>query len=157
MIEFDENGFLKPYGPISADLDTVERIFVEEFITSTTRRNLFGQYREYNARLLVLLTSGFTQWIDGSFISRKRDPEDIDVLTFVDAEFYNRHEREIEELKQEYRNQRPVLVDAYFVRVYPEGHRRYFDYQSNRVEWLYDWTRTVGRRPENKGLIELQF
>ena len=157
MIKSDQNGYLKPYSPVLADPETVERVFVEDFTNSITRRNLFERYSEYNARLLALLTGGFTQWIDGSFISRKSDPDDIDVLTFVDADLYNQHEQAIDELKQEYRNQRPVLVDAYFVRVYPEGHRRYFDYQSNRVEWLYDWTRTVGRRPKHKGLIELQF
>ncbi|AQG82133.1 hypothetical protein AWR27_24250 [Spirosoma montaniterrae] len=135
----------------------MERVFVTEFANSTTRQALFEQYRAYTDRLLTLLPGGFTQWIDGSFVSRKRDPNDIDVLTFVDADLYSQHEREIDELKQAYRMQRPMLVDAYFVRVYPVGHRLRFDFESNRVEWLFDWTRTVGRKPRHKGLIELDF
>lgn len=156
-MEFDENGYLKPYGPISADLATLEDVFVRAFPNSTTRQPIFEQYQEYIQRLRELAPDGFIQWIDGSFVTRKLNPDDIDVVTFIDANVYDQHERQIEELKRAYRTQRPVLVDAYFVRVYPEGHRRYFDYQSNRVEWLYDWTRTVGRKPKPKGLIELQF
>ena len=55
VLEFDQHGFLIPYAPIPATLKTVERVFVEGFPNSTTRRANFERYEEYNARLLALI------------------------------------------------------------------------------------------------------
>lgn len=155
MIEFDENGFVKPYRPVLTDLTTLEEVFVLEFPTSTTRRGHFEQYREYNSRLLELLLGGFTQWVDGSFVSRKLNPNDIDVLTFFDHSFYYLNERKIRALKEEFANKAGGRVHAHPIRVYPESHPLRHLYESDRVQWLFDWSRTTIRPRKNKGLIEL--
>lgn len=154
MIEFDENGFLKPYGPSRTDLDTLEQVFVNEFTTSTTRREHFERFREYNERLRVLMSVELVQWIDGSFVSRKTNPNDIDVLTFVDDQLFTQHGQALKLLKNEF-DKGAGRVDAYFIRVYPDGHLYRNHYESDRVQWLFDWGRTNSRPRKNKGLIEL--
>ncbi|AQG78620.1 DUF6932 family protein [Spirosoma montaniterrae] len=154
MLIFDEYGFLKPYEPIKIDLDMLEHVFVREFANSITRQTIFEQYRAYTDRLLTLLPGGFTQWIDGSFVSRKLDPNDIDVLTFIDADLYSRHERALKELKNEFA-QGAGRVDVHFIRIYAEGHRYRPHFESDRVQWLFDWSRTNTRPRRNKGFLEL--
>ena len=152
-LTFDQYGYLTPAEPIPTDLATFERVFVQEFTQSTKRQTLFDRYLEYNACLSEFLP-GYTQWIGGSFVSRKLNPNDIDVLTFVNSTLYDQHEPAIGELKQ-WRFQRPKLVDGFFVRVYPQGHQLHSHSESDRVQWLYDWSRTNTHPRRNKGFIEL--
>jgi hypothetical protein len=156
MLTFDANGYLTPYVPIVADLATVEQTFVEAFPTSTTRRPHFNRYLDYNTRLSEFLPTGLTQWIDGSFVSRKLNPNDIDVLTFVEYTLYDRHEKELRELKREFVTRVEGRVDAHLIVVYPEGHRRRIYYESDRIQWLFDWSRTARPPRRNKGFIELK-
>ena len=153
-LKFDDNGFLTPYGPILANFATVKRVFVDEFTNSTNRHSIFKRYEELNARLLQLMPGGFTQWVDGSFISRKINPNDIDVLTFVDTILYQRYEQTFRVL----RNAFAVgygRVDANVIQVYPNGHPKLFLYESDYIEWLHSWSRTVQKPRKSKGFIEL--
>lgn len=154
-LTFDQYGFLTPYQPIPTDLPTFERVFVQEFPESANRRALFDRYLEYNARLSEFLP-GYTQWIGGSFVSRKVNPNDIDLLTFLDNELFERHEQPIAELKQ-WRLRRPKLIDGFFIRIYPNSHRLHSHSESDRVQWLFDWSRTNMHPRRNKGLIQLNF
>ncbi|TAE32331.1 MAG: hypothetical protein EAZ91_05575 [Cytophagales bacterium] len=51
MLDFDRTGFLKPYEPIPADLETLERVFVEEF----TIEQFTEQRDKYVGQLALLL------------------------------------------------------------------------------------------------------
>lgn len=136
---------------------TVKDVFVEAFAESTTRRQLFDSYVRFNDQIRALLPEGFTQWIDGSFVSQKQNPGDIDVLTFVDYQRYEQQEQEIDQLKQAHRRHRPVVVDAYFIQVYPESHPLWILYNSNRVEWLHLWSRTYRPPRRNKGFLAITY
>lgn len=78
-------------------------------------------------------------WIDGSFISKKLNPSDIDILVCADAEIYdaNSSVRKVldwldqEDLKPTY------FCDSYLQLDYPDGHK-------NRV--LSERTKTSWRR-----------
>ena len=153
-LQFDENGFLTPYNPVSSDLNTVKRVLVDTFPTSTTRRPIFERYLTLNARLLTLMPDGFTQWIDGSFVSRKINPNDIDVLTFIDTALFDQHEPAVRALRTEFATG-AGRVDVRTIRVYPEGHPRRNWYESDRVQWLFDWSRTNNKPRQQKGFIEL--
>lgn len=155
-MEFNQYGYLLPYGPISSDLTTLERVFVEEFSESVTRRRLFDNYQAFTDQIRTLLPVGYTQWVDGSFVSRKRDPGDIDLLTFVDTTDYDRHEQTFRQLRADYKG-RAAPLDLYFLRVYPDGHRYRIQYESDRVQWLFDWSRTYKPPRRDKGFIELTF
>lgn len=152
MIEFDENGFLKPYDIIETDLATIEKIFVEGVPLSSTRKAIFESYLSYNEELRKIIPTGFTQWIDGSFVTKKRNPKDIDLVTFIDFEQYNSKEREIDKLRAE-RSKRGSLVDGYFVAIYPKEHILGNIYEIERKKWLFQFS--TDKRTKNKGILQI--
>ena len=157
-LEFNEYGYLIPYQPILTDVVTFEQVFVESFPESITRRPLFEQYQAFNQLLYELLPNGFSQWINGSFVSRKSDPNDIDVVTFVDASLYDRYEKQFDVLRG-WRNRRSKSVDGFFVRYYPENHRYRIRYEYDCTDWLNTFGTWKDRtqKTRNKGFITLNF
>lgn len=158
MFLFDANGFLMPAQIAPATLAEVEEVFVEHIPYSKTRRVLFNNYLRYIHEFRNKVTRNFTQWINGSFISQKENPNDIDFVTFLDYEIYEAHERFLDKfwtfsLESE-------GLDAYLVEVYPKEHEKYTIYQSNieRYRGLYGKT-TLDEQGIRlpKGFIELKF
>jgi len=77
-----------PDGVYSTDEATFYDRFVGQLPESTTREDIYGGFmrlrgesRERGIRA--------TQWIDGSFVESKPDPEDVDVVTFCDYDELN--------------------------------------------------------------------
>ena len=66
MLQFDKQGYLKPYQPIETDLVTFERIFANNKV----RQLLFKEYLTYLDDLNKIIPNGFFQWIDGSFVTK---------------------------------------------------------------------------------------
>lgn len=60
----------------------LDKYFAEPFQDSTTRRQLVGQLRLLIGKFRSLGLSG-ELWIDGSFVTRKPGPKDIDVVFVV--------------------------------------------------------------------------
>ena len=155
-LQFDEYGFLTPYNLIPADMNTLKRVFVDGFPISTTRQRLFARFEDFTANLRELLPDRYTQWVDGSFVSQKQNPNDIDVLTFVEYNLYNQQRKQFDALNSWHKLQAQE-VQAFFVTVYPENHRQRHLYESDRVQWLFDWGRTRSLPRRRKGIIELTF
>lgn len=90
-------------------------------------------------------------WLDGSFITLKKDPQDIDILIFVRSEILLENERELTLLKNKYQPK----IDSYFIELFPKNHPKYFLFEMNRKEWLF--TLSTSRSFKNKGIIEIEF
>jgi hypothetical protein len=155
MIEFDENGFLKPYDIIETDLATIEKIFVEDVPLSSTRKAIFEGYLSYNEELRKIIPAGFMQWIDGSFTTKKVNPNDIDIITFVDFEVYNANEKQIDELRRT-RQTTNRIIDGYFVKIYPENHKHRNWYENDKMQWLFTFNR-VKNTKLSKGFLQINF
>lgn len=155
MIEFDENGFLKPYDLIETDLATIEKIFVDSVPLSSTRKAIFESYLSYNEELRKIIPTGFIQWIDGSFTTKKVNPNDIDIVTFVDFEVYNANEKQIDELRRT-RQTTNRIIDGYFVKVYPENHKNRNWYDIDRMQWIFTFNR-VKNSKLSKGFLQINF
>lgn len=84
QLDFDEFGNLTPYKIIETDLITLEAYFVTAFPKSKTRKRLFENYLSYIYRFQDEVFPIFEQWIDGSFVTQKENPKDIDIVTFLD-------------------------------------------------------------------------
>jgi hypothetical protein len=82
-ITFDEKGNLEPYHLISMNLTTLEANFVYDFPNSNKRKILFQNLINYQLDLRNLLKMSFIQWIDGSFVSNKLNPQDIDLVNLI--------------------------------------------------------------------------
>ncbi|WP_028525393.1 DUF6932 family protein [Runella limosa] len=152
---FDQYGHLFPYEVVPTDFDTFETVFVKNFPSTSKRHQWFKNYVTYVDELKHLLGTGFTQWIDGSFVSQKFNPNDIDFVTFIDFELYERFEKEIELIRKK-RYQRTNGTDGYFIKTYPIDHKLQPIYQLERKRWLFDFTMNLyNKRP--KGIIQLSF
>ena len=64
-------------------LAELRRVCVEAFPGNVRRQTLFGLLEIYLARF-ALLDAHFTIWIDGSFVTSKANPGDIDVVVWFD-------------------------------------------------------------------------
>ncbi len=94
------------------------------FPNSITRKRLFINYLRYLESFKSRVTRNFTQWINGSFISQKENPKDIDLVTFFDFEIYESQEPYLDKfwsfsLENE-------GLDAYLVKAYPKSHPNHY-------------------------------
>lgn len=159
-LTFDQRGNLFPYKNIKLDLDAFRFLFVEKFSENEHRKKIFENYLKFVDDFSKQISSNFIQWIDGSFVSSKDYPNDIDFVTFISNEVFQANEQLIQEnfrlngAKQKYE------VDAYTIRQYPKDHKRYMLYQSDRLYWFNLFTQTKKNRAKKKypkGFIEIEF
>lgn len=160
MLQFDENGHLFPYEIQSVTLEEMREVFVDAFPESETRKRLFDNYLNWIFDFQRDVFPYFTQWIDGSFVTQKLNPKDIDFVTFLDGRVY-----EIKEKRKEldrfwsFSNEDKGL-DAYFLAEYTEEHENHRDFNSLKEGWLlrYGYTRRdEQQRAYPKGFIQIIF
>jgi hypothetical protein len=155
---FDEYGYLTPYEIIEIDLETFEQTFVKAFENSDTRPVIFGAYLEYLNQLQEILGDGrFYQWTDGSFITQKQNPRDMDFVTFLDFEMYLKHKTQLNELrKQRYTGKK--LLDNYFVPVFDKTNSRFSEFEGDRLYWLHLFEKDSRKiQKYKKGFLKLNF
>jgi hypothetical protein len=157
---FDVHGYLTPYRKIKSDLSSLKDGFVEPFDEKSTRHKLFQGYLNYNQELKKILEeSHFTQWINGSFISSKTNPGDIDLVSLVDHKLAEKHEGNLSRFLNPEAKQR-YGVDGYIVKVYPEGHPYYSRIETDLLYWEHWFTKSRKNRRKKrfpKGFLELEF
>ena len=153
-MEFDIKGNLTPYDNIVIDWSTFKAEFVDAFPQSDTRQVIFRNFSEYIEKLIPIIGNGFHQWIDGSFVTRKLNPRDIDLVTFIDADIYYSNEPEIDLLRAYHRDNK-TGVDEYFVKIYPETHLKHAFYHMDLFQWRNQFTTSRARK--SKGFIQLNF
>jgi hypothetical protein len=155
MMQFDENGYLVPYGAIPSNLNEI----VQEFCVSEQRVALYENFVGFIAELQKLLGTDFEVWVDGSFTSKKVIPKDIDLLVFVDYELYMKLESVLLPFT-EFSYHKRHKIDCYFVRIYPEQHKDYFRYEHDRKWWLSDFSQVrnkITNKLSPKGFLQLNF
>ncbi|MCX6278592.1 MAG: hypothetical protein NT004_10890 [Bacteroidetes bacterium] len=84
MLTFDSRGYLKPNKNLASSSQEIFDEFVIKF-QNTQRRQLYSNYIQYSSDLKITCRGiELIQWIDGSFVTKKNIPNDIDVVTFID-------------------------------------------------------------------------
>ena len=153
-MEFDENGFLKPYKPILSDLAT----FQEYFVKFEHRENIFKNYLSFLDEIKQISIYSFEHWLNGSFTSKKLNPNDLDILMFVETEIFYSFENQLFALKEKYKK---LALDIYFIIKRNEQDTDYFHYQSDYAEWYSLFSKTKARKGANtrykKGFIQINF
>jgi len=161
-LDFDNRGNLMPYKRIEVSLEDFQRFFITKFEDkSDTRPKIFNHYLDYLKDFKKEVTPNFIQWINGSFVSNKLNPRDIDFVTLVDFETYESEEWLIE---NRFRRQNAKdyygRIDAYVVKIYPKSHERYFVSEYDLVYWNNWFTETKKNRAKkkfDKGYVEIKF
>lgn len=151
-MEFGENGLLAP-GFHEIELDEFEKLFVENFTTSQTRRRIFENFKKWRENLLSQY-SVFEIWMDGSFVTSKVNPNDVDIVIFVHIQDYVR-------LGQNWENIRNADdIDAYYTLAICEESEKcvepvtYYSFVNNRNYWRGQFG--FDRKDSPKGIIVLK-
>lgn len=155
MIQFDNKGFITPYDVVDTDLNEFEQTFV----FNEHRAKIFQEYQLFLQSIQNLGISTFYQWINGSFTSMKMNPNDIDVVTFVPFQDFEKHEIFFDKL---YLNRYSTKIDCYFVKVYPQNHPNYSKFQSTELQFWHDFTKTIKKQGRSiikisKGFVKIEF
>ena len=158
---FNIRGHLFPYEIIETNLDEFEREFVDNFDENSTRYEIFERYLNYINVLKEVFEEDFIQWIDGSFVTTKVNPNDIDLLSIIPFEIYETHLERISNELIAHHARTIYDVDAYIVPNYPEGHKKHIITQSDLSYWkdLFGNTRANKRTKKRfpKGIIQLNI
>ena len=93
MLQFDKNGYIVPYETHQTTLDEFQQVFVDAFPESETRQRLFDNYLGWIFDFQRDIFPYFTQWINGSFVTQKLNPNDIDFVTFLEGGIFESMEK----------------------------------------------------------------
>ena len=160
-IEFDLRGHIKAYQKITLSFEEFENIFVNDFLHSDTRKAIFEKYKVFLQDFKKeVLSEGFTHWINGSFVTRKNNPNDIDFVSLLDFEI---HAAKLKEIDLHFRlagAKAKYGVDAYSVPVFSKEHKSYDNTQSELAYWTHWFSSSKKNRNKQKfpkGFIEINF
>ena len=146
-LQFDDFGYLLPYEVIPLDLAAFERTFVLD----AEREKLFRSLMDLVLDLKNLGAGSFYIWADGSFVTKKRVPRDIDLVVFIShiqMEKISKHRTALEIHFQD-------DLDIFFENDFPEDHPNHYLTVGNKLRWRE--TFCYDRLHRKKGIVQLQF
>jgi len=88
-----EGNYIKEIGAVIFSWEAFVKVFVLE-PKMAKRDKIFREYNRYLEDLSEIIGQCvFTQWVDGSFTTKKTNPNDIDIVTFLPDEIYVKFEK----------------------------------------------------------------
>ncbi|HEY4429238.1 MAG TPA: hypothetical protein VGN08_13630 [Solirubrobacteraceae bacterium] len=145
-----------PPGRHKATTGEIKTVLVDGFPGSITRRQLFDRWvlvRQAIGRVVPITA----EWLNGSFVTSKEDPGDIDVVTHLDAAAYERLDA-VDRVTLAGllggRRSRPLHgCDSFPLVAYPAGHPGAAMYTLTAQYWENLWG--THRDGDPKGFIEV--
>ena len=137
---------LLPPGRHLLSLRDIKKICVEPLVGSPTRERLLDSLeRLVNASIVHKISCEL--WIDGSFLTEKHDPADIDLSVKIDADVLQALDRDAVNLLRSIANGgfEPDL-DSYIVTSYPIGDPRRGTNLDLRSYWAQWWRVAAGAK-----------
>lgn len=159
-MKFDHRGNLYPYQKIELSLKEFEGFFIQPFPENSSRHVIFENYLRFIADFKQEVTNNFSQWINGSFVTNKLNPNDIDFVSIIDADIFAEKEELIESKFRLKSAKTEYQVDAYTVKKYPINHKKRLISQHELVYWNNWFSETKKNRMKKKfpkGFIEINF
>jgi len=142
---------------VNCTLAEAEAEFVPAYNPSkpTRRGKIWLAYQNYlnDLRQIIGTETNFFQWLDGSFIGKKVNPSDLDMVTFLSETVFSTYEKQLEKLTK------PLVamgygeyLDAYIV---PQE-------QEHLIYWEANFSRIKNEKnklpqPLKKGFIQINF
>lgn len=157
-MEFNQKGLLEP-GFHDVTIEDIRTFFVDRFETSRTRKDVFQGYLNFIEDLKANGIEGEI-WIDGSFVTNKIDPNDIDLLCVIDNNLLNSLPKHVQpNLFRLFDNEiahREYRCDPYMLAKLQESHPKFYEsYINQRAYWRGFFTYT--RNEEPKGILRMKL
>jgi len=159
-LAFDIKGNLTPYERTELTLDEFKNIFVDSFEPDSTRFQIFENYLQFLDDFQKEITSDFIHWINGSFVSNKKNPKDIDFVTLINHEIYRKKRNLIDDKFRLKKAKELYKVDAYSLEIYKEDHKKHLICKSDLVYWDTWFSKTKKdwkKKTYPKGYVEINF
>lgn len=160
MFHFDPNGYLVPDDVITTDIEAFQFTFVDS-IPDKTRLEIFNNFMQFCQMFLEDLNlQEVSILINGSFTTRKQNPNDLDLVIFLDLERQQTYEQLLREKYNHEKLLNNLRLDVYFPIIYPKNHPNHAFTESDRAYWIDQFTRTRPNRRGvvyKKGLLQLTF
>lgn len=88
MLHFNTHGFLSPDGVIPTDMKTFRTVFVDT-LPDQSRIEIFEKFIQFSRSILSDLNLEQVHiFLNGSFTTQKRNPNDLDIVIFLDLETF---------------------------------------------------------------------
>jgi len=154
-IEFDEYGNPKPYEVVRLSYGECKNIFVEKFKSSATRKLNWTSFMGFHTDIEAVSTFAVKHWIDGSFVTQKINPNDIDVVSFVNPNNLVSTLREFDMNKSDPSGyvKNKYNVDNYIIVDFDKGHP-YYDKMQEQVKYWREFFST-DRNEKPKAIVEV--
>ena len=145
-----------PAGWHTMSVEELRRLCVEAFPSSATRHQIMEGLEQVVRRLIAAGVSG-ELWVDGSFVTRKTNPEDSDVVLRIDAAAYDSGSSEVREAIEWVADglRDDLFCDSHPLFVYPEDHPYYAKGERKVAYWKREWG--LSRRKEAKGIVVVKL
>lgn len=154
-MNFDVNGNLEA-GIHDITMEELQDIFVNSFPSSNTRPVIFSGYYSHDSHLKELNIT-IEKFVDGSYVTKKNDPRDIDFLCIADAlEVDNLPDDKKHLLSNLIDNEcckNAYMCDVYFLASLPEDHPNYPQYRCMRKYWMGEFG--FDRQERAKGFVRM--
>ncbi|MFM9949878.1 MAG: DUF6932 family protein [Saprospiraceae bacterium] len=157
---FDIRGNLMPYEKIEMSYLAFKDFFVNSFEMDSTRHQIFENYEKYTLDFEKNVTSEFKQWINGSFVSNKKNPKDIDIVNLIDYQLLAEKESIIRSKFIRDAVPKNYGIDANLLIIYLENHKLHNWTKSDLLYWSDWFSRSrMDKRQKRypKGYIEISF
>lgn len=164
---FNGDGYL-PDGVYPCGEEGLYFHFVELYPGPITRQEIFDGFTKWRTQVQPLIKA-IRLWVDGSFVTNKLDPRDVDVVSFCDTDYYNTLDKELQDAIDDLLDGLESTLPDYSVHSFltlsaPPGHPEYRDFEILRDhdrKWLsktYVEDPLTGERTETtqiKGFMEM--
>lgn len=161
MLTFDPKGFLTPDINLPGTLAEFQQEFVLNFVIRSKRRALFDEFKRYFRDFFEAIeVDEILVWVNGSFVTKKENPNDIDFVFFLDSELADKFADIIGRQFTHPESKQLYQMDAFLLRDYPETHPDHFFTVSDKGYWFELFSRTRKDRrghSHKKGFVELKI
>lgn len=157
-LQFDLRGNLRPYELVETNFESLPHDLVLSYGENSTRHSIFHHFEVFLDELKTILPDPLECWVDGSFVTTKENPRDIDLVLFIDYQSFNQKQDALRQLFDSFSNTQVRLVDPYPVVVYPENHRNFAFYRSDYLYWFHQFSQSKPNRAQRhfpKGIIKI--
>lgn len=155
-LAYDEDGYLPP-GRHQVTVDEMTVLTVDDVGASAVRVRLLAAWRAHRDGLLSVGVPILAQWIDGSFVSAKPEPGDVDVVTLLDGDLFDAlptSTRAMAVLGFAGHQTRDWLgIDSFAIFDYGPSHLKGNMAGREKQKWDRQWGRDRANRP--KGYLEV--